>query len=162
MSDEPRDVARELYPFLYEPTQRADAAPSALLDHVRRSTLDKCADVIALRQRMLNEYEMQLSRAAAPYRTKSAAPANPALTARSAAYRREAPALAATNDWPCSPQAKHLSQPIEQPLLILRPFEFDEGVQACRHAWYDGNAHAAGRGRHRFTLPAPDEHGARL
>jgi D-sedoheptulose 7-phosphate isomerase len=64
MSDPSRDFARELYPFLYEPARGAEVALPALLAQVRRSTLDKCADVMALRQRMLAEYEEQLSAAA--------------------------------------------------------------------------------------------------
>jgi D-sedoheptulose 7-phosphate isomerase len=65
MSDTPRDFARELYPFLYAPTKRDEPALPALLTEVMRSTLDKCADVIALRRRLLDEYEGQLSDAAA-------------------------------------------------------------------------------------------------
>ena len=64
MSQEPRDFARELYPFLYGSAQGNHVALASLLADVRRSTLDKCADVIALRQRMLDEYETQLSAAA--------------------------------------------------------------------------------------------------
>ena len=64
MSDAPRTFARELYPFLYEPARGDEVALPVLLAQVRRSTLDKCADVIALRQRMLDEYEPQLSAAA--------------------------------------------------------------------------------------------------
>ena len=64
MSDTPRDFSRELYPFLYESGQRAETSLVALFAEVRRSTLDKCADVVALRHRMLDEYETQLSVAA--------------------------------------------------------------------------------------------------
>lgn len=58
----PRDFGRELYPFLYP-----DSAPSresALLAAVRQSTLDKCADVIALRNEMLAEYGDLMEQAA--------------------------------------------------------------------------------------------------
>ena len=64
MTDTPRDFSRELYPFLYESGQRAETSLVALFAEVRRSTLDKCADVVALRHRMLDEYETQLSIAA--------------------------------------------------------------------------------------------------
>ncbi len=62
MSD--RDFARELYPFLYAPTDTGVEAATALLESVRSSTLQKCAEVIALRQEMLAEYELQLEEAA--------------------------------------------------------------------------------------------------
>lgn len=61
MNDAPRDFARELYPFLYAPAQCDASTLPALLVHVRRSTLDKCADVVALRRRLLEEYETQLA-----------------------------------------------------------------------------------------------------
>jgi D-sedoheptulose 7-phosphate isomerase len=64
MSDTPREFARELYPFLYQAERDSDAALATLFADVRRSTLDKCADVLALRQRMLDEYQAQLSVAA--------------------------------------------------------------------------------------------------
>ena len=68
MSDAARDFGRELYPFLYAPAPGGaadrDAAPPALLAAVRRSTLDKCADVVALRRELLAEYEGQLGAAA--------------------------------------------------------------------------------------------------
>lgn len=64
MSDAPRDLARELYPFLYAPAERSRPAMAALLAQVRRSTLDKCADVVTLRCRLLEEYESLLSTAA--------------------------------------------------------------------------------------------------
>jgi len=65
MSDAPRDFAREFYPFLYEPAPVGEVALPALLAQVRGSTLDKCADVVVLRRRILVEYETQLSAAAA-------------------------------------------------------------------------------------------------
>jgi D-sedoheptulose 7-phosphate isomerase len=64
MTDTPRDFSRELYPFLYNSEQDSDASLVTLFAEVRRSTLDKCADVMALRHRMLDEYETQLSVAA--------------------------------------------------------------------------------------------------
>jgi D-sedoheptulose 7-phosphate isomerase len=64
MTAAPRDFGRELYPFLDAPAAAAGAALPALLDAVRRSTLEKCADVVALRRELLAEYEEQLGRAA--------------------------------------------------------------------------------------------------
>ena len=64
MSEAPRDFNRELYPFLYAPGKSDAAALPALFAEVRRSTLDKCADVVALRRRLIDEYETQLSSAA--------------------------------------------------------------------------------------------------
>jgi len=64
MSDS-RDFARELYPFLYAPVHGATDSAAALLDSVRDSTLAKCAEVVALRAELLDEYEEQLERAAA-------------------------------------------------------------------------------------------------
>jgi D-sedoheptulose 7-phosphate isomerase len=64
MTGSPRDFSRELYPFLYETGQADETSLVTLFAEVRRSTLDKCADVIALRQRMVEEYETQLSSAA--------------------------------------------------------------------------------------------------
>ena len=63
MSDTLRDLARELYPFLYAPAALArtdDGALAGLLAAVRHSTLAKCADVVALRRDLLDEYESQL------------------------------------------------------------------------------------------------------
>lgn len=59
-----RDYGRELYPFLHAP-QTADGAPlETLLAAVQRSTLDKCADVIALRTEMLAEHSDLMVQAA--------------------------------------------------------------------------------------------------
>jgi D-sedoheptulose 7-phosphate isomerase len=58
----PRDFGRELYPFLYP--ERATDGESVLLAAVRQSTLDKCADVIALRAEMIAEYGDTLAQAA--------------------------------------------------------------------------------------------------
>ena len=63
----PRDFGRELYPFLYADNGNAAAtAPNdeALLATVRLSTREKAAQVIALRNEMLAEYEVQLIKAA--------------------------------------------------------------------------------------------------
>ena len=65
MSDAPHEFARDLYPFLYGSPETQERALPALLAQVRRSTLDKCADVIGLRQRLLDEYETHLAAAAA-------------------------------------------------------------------------------------------------
>ena len=61
MSDEPRDFGRELYPFLYAPTGNGSGA--ALLEAVKVSTLAKCAEVVALRNEMLAEFEGEVERA---------------------------------------------------------------------------------------------------
>ena len=63
----PRDFGRELYPFLYADRGNAPATASndlALLASVKRSTLEKATQVIALRNEMLAEYEEQLTRTA--------------------------------------------------------------------------------------------------
>ena len=66
MSPEPRDFRRDLYPFLHQREASDGAALTALLAAVRRSTLDKCADVIALRNAMLVDHaDSMLSAAAA-------------------------------------------------------------------------------------------------
>ncbi len=62
MSGEPRDFGRELYPFLYAPTGNGGGA--ALLEAVKQSTLAKCAEVVALRNEMLAEFEGEVERAA--------------------------------------------------------------------------------------------------
>ena len=58
----PRDFGRELYPFLY--AEGASGGESALLAAVRQSTLDQCAEVLALRTEMLAEYADALVQAA--------------------------------------------------------------------------------------------------
>ena len=59
------DPLRELYPFLHaSPAHEGDAERALLLASVRRSTLDKCADVIALRTEMLAEHRGLLAGAA--------------------------------------------------------------------------------------------------
>jgi len=64
MSDPTRDFGRELYPFLYAQTPNVESTLPALLAAVRRSTLDKCAEVVALRRELLAEYGETLDRAA--------------------------------------------------------------------------------------------------
>lgn len=64
MSGAPRDFGRELYPFLHAPDTDDSASRASLLDAVRLSTLDKCADVVALRGEMLGEHADDLMRAA--------------------------------------------------------------------------------------------------
>lgn len=59
-----RDYGRELYPFLHAPQQGDGASLNALLAAVQRSTLDKCADVIALRNEMLAEHSDLMVQAA--------------------------------------------------------------------------------------------------
>ena len=55
------DFAREFYPFLYpEEIMR----PEAVLEEVRRSTLQKCQEVVALRQQVLERHTDDLVRAA--------------------------------------------------------------------------------------------------
>lgn len=65
MTDASRDYGRELYPFLYDapaasaPGPAESAAGASLddvLDEVRRSTLQKCQDVVTLRRQLLAEY----------------------------------------------------------------------------------------------------------
>ena len=62
MTSESRDFGRELYPFLYDSTGNGGGA--ALLDAVKQSTLAKCAEVVALRNEMLDEYENEVESAA--------------------------------------------------------------------------------------------------
>jgi len=59
-----RDYARDLYPFLYAPSDEFAEHSTALLASVRSSTLAKCAEVTALRTELLMEYEADLERAA--------------------------------------------------------------------------------------------------
>ncbi|MDQ2664571.1 MAG: SIS domain-containing protein [Gemmatimonadota bacterium] len=62
MSSESRDFGRELYPFLYASTGAGGGV--ALLDAVKQSTLAKCAEVVALRNEMLAEFEEDMENAA--------------------------------------------------------------------------------------------------
>jgi len=59
-----RDYGRDLYPFLYDTPPAADAL-DAVLAEVRASTIAKCAEVVALRRRLLDEYAELLVDAAA-------------------------------------------------------------------------------------------------
>jgi len=60
-----RDLARELYPFLYASEIGAGQPDPALLASVRSSTLAKCAEVVTLRSELLLEYDEQMVEAAA-------------------------------------------------------------------------------------------------
>jgi D-sedoheptulose 7-phosphate isomerase len=64
MTPEPRDYGRELYPFLYASSGAAEGSVASLLEAVKRSTLDKCAEVVALRNEMMREYEIEVVSAA--------------------------------------------------------------------------------------------------
>lgn len=56
MSASDRDYGRDLYPFLYDAPPAGDAvALDALLDEVRRSTVAKCRDTVALRSQLIAE-----------------------------------------------------------------------------------------------------------
>src|SRR5262245_38795922 len=73
MTDD-RDYGRELYPFLYEgdgPSQ--GASTSALLEEVRRSTVEKARDASQLRARIIGEYADRLVDAALAMATAFAA-----------------------------------------------------------------------------------------
>lgn len=61
----PPDFARDLYPFLYPSTDGGAGSAAALLASVQRSTLEKCAETVALRTELLAEYEEQLGHCAA-------------------------------------------------------------------------------------------------
>ncbi|MEO6526650.1 MAG: SIS domain-containing protein, partial [Gemmatimonadaceae bacterium] len=68
MSDA-RDFSRELYPFLYPSSPSmspggGEASRSALIDAVKRSTMEKCADTTSLRRELLAEYVDELRGAA--------------------------------------------------------------------------------------------------
>lgn len=64
MSAGDRDFNRELYPFLYSSGEQNDAAVADAVGHARASTLQKCADVVALRRQLRNEYSGALVDAA--------------------------------------------------------------------------------------------------
>lgn len=70
--DQSRDYERELYPFLYDTPAAGGAALAAVLEEARRSTLQKCDDVIALRARILDEYADALLVAAEAMATRFA------------------------------------------------------------------------------------------
>ncbi len=69
----PRDFTRELYPFLFPSAELGVASDAALLASVQRSTLDKCAETMALRSELLAEYEAQLAAAAEAMASRFAA-----------------------------------------------------------------------------------------
>ena len=64
----PKDFGRELYPFLYpsgaDTHNGTRGSREALLDAVKRSTFEKCADTMALRRELASEYHEQLVSAA--------------------------------------------------------------------------------------------------
>ena len=64
MSDSDRDFNRELYPFLYAAPAAADTALDVVFAAARTSTLGKCADVVALRRQLCDEYSEQIAEAA--------------------------------------------------------------------------------------------------
>ena len=65
MSDSTRDFNRELYPFLYSAPANADSALADVFAAARTSTLNKCADVVALRRQLREEYAEQIAEAGA-------------------------------------------------------------------------------------------------
>lgn len=72
MSDD-RDFGRELYPFLYPSSGGGAPAAAALRESVRQSTLDKCAEVVALRRELIAENEEALEDAASAMAERFAA-----------------------------------------------------------------------------------------
>ena len=64
MNSDSHTFGREFYPFLYAPTADDRGALPELLLSVRQSTLEKCADVIALRRELLAEYAATVDLAA--------------------------------------------------------------------------------------------------
>ena len=59
-----RDYERALYPFLYDGPAAGGETLASVLEEARRSTLQKCRDVVALRERILEEYADALLAAA--------------------------------------------------------------------------------------------------
>jgi len=64
MTGSERDYERELYPFLFEAPRPGPVAVERVLDEVRRSTLQKCEEVVALRRELEGEYREALVEAA--------------------------------------------------------------------------------------------------
>ena len=64
MNSDSHTFGREFYPFLYAPRADDRGALPELLASVRQSTLEKCADVIALRRELLAEYAATVDLAA--------------------------------------------------------------------------------------------------
>jgi D-sedoheptulose 7-phosphate isomerase len=65
VSETERDYGRVLYPFLYDAPRDDATALDTVLAEVRRSTLEKCRDVVALRRQIIAEYADALVDAAA-------------------------------------------------------------------------------------------------
>ncbi|GAC1487347.1 MAG: SIS domain-containing protein [Gemmatimonadaceae bacterium] len=63
MSSSDRDFNRELYPFLYASAPQTDASLDHVFAEARTSTLAKCADVIALRRQLRDDYLEQIANA---------------------------------------------------------------------------------------------------
>ncbi len=61
MSPSDRDFNRELYPFLYGSAPQTDASLDRVFAEARTSTLAKCADVIALRRQLRDDYLDQIA-----------------------------------------------------------------------------------------------------
>lgn len=53
---QPKDVTRELYPFLYPPAGSGEAALEQAVGEARESTLQKSAEVAMLRRQLRDEY----------------------------------------------------------------------------------------------------------
>jgi D-sedoheptulose 7-phosphate isomerase len=66
------DFGRQFYPFLQAPLEHDRDTLAALLAAARQSTLDKCAETIALRGEMIREYEPELASAASQMATRFA------------------------------------------------------------------------------------------
>lgn len=60
----PRDYGRELYPFLYDEPGAEAGTLAAVLAEARQSTLQKCRDVVQIRERIRDEYPVILPAAA--------------------------------------------------------------------------------------------------
>ncbi|HEV2016794.1 MAG TPA: SIS domain-containing protein [Gemmatimonadaceae bacterium] len=56
MNGPDRDFNRELYPFLYASDAQTRATLDEVFSQARASTLNKCADVVALRRQLRDEY----------------------------------------------------------------------------------------------------------
>ena len=65
MSPGDRDFNRELYPFLYASAPQTESSLDHVFADARASTLAKCADVIALRRQLRDDYRDQIAEAGA-------------------------------------------------------------------------------------------------
>jgi len=65
MTSGDRDFNRELYPFLYASAPATGLSLDRIFDEARTSTLAKCADVVALRRQLRDEYLDQIADAGA-------------------------------------------------------------------------------------------------